>query len=184
MPPPCVRISPRCCARLLHLGADRRAGARPASSRCRGASAIAGTGDRAHAAADLPLRAAADGVPHHHPAADRESMNIIKNSSVALTVGVAELTVSCARDAGVHASRCSRRSRAATIDLHRLAVTSIVAAACACSSAASPSRASSAQVQIPRAMTRSTFPSFTSTRHRSVSALRYLSRGLDVHACS
>ena len=54
--------------RALHLGADRRAGprrhpvaaARPAARRARAG---------ADAAAGLPLRAAADGVPDHHPAA-------------------------------------------------------------------------------------------------------------------
>ena len=56
-------------ARLLHLGARRRAGARrhheprprPAHGRARA---------RAHAAADLRLRAAADGLSHHPAAAD------------------------------------------------------------------------------------------------------------------
>ena len=33
---------------------------------------------------DLPLRAAADGLPHRHPAADQRVMNIVQNSSVAL----------------------------------------------------------------------------------------------------
>ena len=43
----------------------------PASSRCRAASAYAGLALGPHAAADLSLRAAADGVPHHHAAADQ-----------------------------------------------------------------------------------------------------------------
>ena len=44
------------------------------------------------------------------PPLTSEFMNIIKNSSVALTIGLLELTGARARDAGVHASRCSRPS--------------------------------------------------------------------------
>jgi glutamate/aspartate transport system permease protein len=40
----------------------------------------------------LPLRAAADGVSHRHPPLTSETMNLIKNSSIALTIGLAELT--------------------------------------------------------------------------------------------
>ena len=44
------------------------------------------------------------------PPLTSEFLNIIKNSSVALTIGLLELTGARARDAGIHASRCSRRS--------------------------------------------------------------------------
>ena len=55
--------------RLLHLGARRRAGARRHLSLPRG-QRMAGARARPHAAADLPLRAAADGLSHHPAAAD------------------------------------------------------------------------------------------------------------------
>ena len=64
------RVHPRgAVPGLLHRGARRRAGAR----RHPVAAARPGHGRhraRPHAAADLPLRAAADGVPHHPAAAD------------------------------------------------------------------------------------------------------------------
>ena len=94
---------------LFHLGAHRRAGARRHPDRCHGASACR-HGARPHPAAGLSLRAAADGVSHHHPTADAETMNLIKNSSIALTIGLAELTFR-ARELRNTPSIFSKRSR-------------------------------------------------------------------------
>ena len=53
-----------------------------------------------HAAADLPLRAAADGFRIIIPPLTSESMNIFKNSSVAFAVVLAELTMFAHAGAG------------------------------------------------------------------------------------
>ena len=96
-------------ARPLHVGARRRAGARR-HQQPRPRPAHGGAGARAHAAADLRLRAPADGLPYHPAAAD---------------VGVSQRHQEQrgrphhrpdgahrprARHAGIHVSRCSRPS--------------------------------------------------------------------------
>ena len=77
--------------RPLHVGARGRAGPRrhPVAAARPGHG---GHGARPHAAADLPLRAAADGFRIILPPLTSEFLNIIKNSSVALTIGLLELT--------------------------------------------------------------------------------------------
>jgi glutamate/aspartate transport system substrate-binding protein len=71
-----AKAAPRClfrhgrrCAWALHLGARSRAGARR-RQQPRARPARRGTRARHDAAADLPLRAAADGLSHHPAAAD------------------------------------------------------------------------------------------------------------------
>ncbi len=77
---------------LLHVGASCRAGKGRHSVDPQG-PALCGTGPRLQPTADVSLRLAADGVSHRYSPTTSESMNIIKNSSVAFAVSISELTM-------------------------------------------------------------------------------------------
>jgi glutamate/aspartate transport system permease protein len=93
---------------------------------------MAGTAMGLHPVADLPLRGPAAGLPHHPAPLTSEFMNIIKNSSVALTIGLMELTAR-ARSMQEMSFQVFEAFAAATV-LY-LSPTSSSCSACGCSSA-------------------------------------------------
>ena len=93
-------------AGLLHLGADRRAGALRHPGAAQG-PALRRHGGGLHHAAVLPLRDPADGLPHHHPAAHQRVDEHLQEL-VGGVRGVGRRADACSR------CRPARRPRAAS----------------------------------------------------------------------
>ena len=93
MPPPWGSYLPGGdVPRPLHLGARRRAGEAPASARCRAARAWPAPRSASRSAQTYRFVLLPQAFRIVLPPLTSEFMNVIKNSSVALTIGLLELT--------------------------------------------------------------------------------------------